>query len=61
VQGAGHSEEAEARWRQVETAWSLDLPRAGIAVEADAAQSLLHVERVRRVNLTGILGALNGY
>ncbi|HWX49174.1 MAG TPA: hypothetical protein VNZ61_14045 [Roseomonas sp.] len=61
VQGSGLAEEAEARWRLVENAWSLDLPRAGVAVQADAAQNLLFVERVRRVNLTGIKAALNGY
>ncbi|ACL55943.1 HNH endonuclease [Methylobacterium nodulans] len=53
--------EAEARWRLVETAWSLDLPRAGVAVQADPAQNMLYVERVRRVNLTGVRAALNGY
>jgi hypothetical protein len=60
-QGAGLSEEAEARWRLVETAWALDLPRAGVAVQADAVQNLLYVEKVRRVNLTGVRAALNGY
>jgi len=61
VQGVGLTDEAEARWRLVETAWALDLPRAGVAVEADIAQGLLFVERIRRVNLTGVRGALNGY
>jgi hypothetical protein len=61
VQGTGLADEAEARWRLVETAWMLDLPRAGIAVQADAAQNLLFVERVRRVDLTGVRAALNGY
>ncbi|MCI0755740.1 HNH endonuclease [Teichococcus vastitatis] len=61
LQGEALAEEAEARWRLVETAWALDLPRAGIAVRADAARDLLFVERVRRVNLTGVRAALNGY
>ena len=61
LQGAGLTDEAEARWRLVETAWSLNLPQAGIAVQADAEQNLLFVERVRRVNLTGVRAALNGY
>ena len=61
VQGAALTDEAEARWRLVETAWQLDLPRAGIAVQADVVQNVLYVERARRVNLTGVRGALNGY
>ena len=61
TQGSALGEEAEARWRQVETAWALDLPRAGVAVQADVEQGLLFVERVRRVNLTGVRPALNGY
>jgi hypothetical protein len=58
------AQEAEARWRLVETAWQLDLPRAGIAVQADAAQDLLFLEadrRIRRTGLTRVRGALNGY
>lgn len=47
VQGAGLADEAEARWRLVETAWALNLPRAGVAVRADAAAGLLFVERGR--------------
>ena len=64
MQGSGLADEAEARWRLVETAWQLDLPRVGIAVQADAAQDLLFVEadrRIRRTALTRVRGALNGY
>lgn len=61
VQGQALAQEAEARWRLVETAWALDLPRAGIAVQSDVEQDLLFVKRVRRINLTGVKGALNGY
>ena len=61
VQGSGLSAEAESRWRLVETAWQLNLPRAGVAVQADLALNLLFVERIRRVNLTGVRPALNGY
>ncbi len=64
VQGSGLAEEAEARWRLVETAWQLDLPRAGVAVQADATRDLLFVEqdrRIRRTSLTRVRGALNGY
>ena len=61
LQGPALSEETESRWRLVETAWALDLPRAGLAVQADAETNMLFVERVRRVNLTGVRAALNGY
>jgi hypothetical protein len=61
VQGDALSAEAESRWRLVETAWQLNLPRAGVAVQADLTHNLLFVERLRRVNLTGVRPALNGY
>ena len=64
LQGGGLAEEAEARWRLVETAWQLDLPRAGVGVQADAAQDLLFLKadgRIRRTSLTRVRGALNGY
>ena len=64
VQGVALTEEAEARWRLVETAWQLDLPRAGVAVQADATEDLLFLEddrRIRRTSLTRVRGALNGY
>jgi hypothetical protein len=61
LQGGGLAVEAESRWRLVETVWALDLPRAGVAVEADIGQGLLYVKRIRGVNLTGVRGALNGY
>jgi hypothetical protein len=60
-QGDALSAEAEARWRLVETAWQLNLPRAGVAVQADLTHNLLFVERLRRVNLTNVRPALNGY
>lgn len=61
LQGTSLAEEAEARWRLVEMAWSLDLPRAGVAVQVDFEQQTLFVERARRTNLTGVRAALNGY
>ena len=61
MQGEALNDEAEARWRLVETAWELNLPRAGVVVRADAAQDILFVERQRRVNLTRVKSALNGY
>ena len=46
---------------ELRSAWTLDLPRAGVAVQSDIEQGLLFVQRVRRVNLTGVRSALNGY
>jgi hypothetical protein len=60
-QGDALFAEVESRWRLVETAWQLNLSRAGVAVQADLTHNLLYVERVRRVNLTNVRPALNGY
>jgi hypothetical protein len=60
-QGGSLSAEAESRWSLVENAWHLKLPQVGIAVQADLTQNLLFVERIRRVNLTRVNPALNGY
>lgn len=45
----------------METAWQLELPRAGVAVQADATTEMLFVQRACRVDLTGVRAALNGY
>jgi hypothetical protein len=58
MQGGGLIDEAEARWRLMETAWVIELPRTGIAVQTDASQNLLFVERARLINLAGIRAAL---
>jgi hypothetical protein len=50
--------EIEARWRLVETAWSLDISRSLIGY--DEGTGLL-VPVVRRVALTSARDALNGY
>lgn len=56
VQGGSLADEAEARWRLVEAAWQLELPRAGIALQADAAQDLLFVDAAeRRIRRTSTL------
>jgi hypothetical protein len=60
-QGSSLPAEAESRWNLVENAWQLNLPQAGVAVQADLAQDLLFVKRMRRVNLTRVAPALNGY
>ena len=55
--------EAEARWRLVETAWTLKLPRQCLTVEYDDELELLVTgERFgKRVAITGCRDALNGY
>lgn len=55
--------EIEARWRLVETAWELDMPRHALAVSNDAATDILVVDRAGhdRCSVTGCRDALNGY
>ena len=55
--------EIEARWRLVETAWELRLPRSVLTVDYDASTSEILVDRRRfeRRAITGARGALNGY
>lgn len=59
----GLPQEAEARWRLVETAWNLRINPNLLEVQYDEAQSLFFVERglLRRVNITSVRDALNGY
>ena len=51
--------ETEARWRLVETAWSLDLSRTIISTDDDL--EYLYADKIRRTNLTSSRDALNGY
>lgn len=55
--------EVEARWRLVETAWKLNLPRHVLTVGYDADNDLLIVNNrtVERRAITGCRDALNGY
>jgi hypothetical protein len=55
--------EIEARWRLVETAWELNLPRHVLSVTYEPASELLVVEgsKIRRKAITGSRDALNGY
>jgi hypothetical protein len=55
--------ELEARWRLVETAWDLALPRHVLAVTYEPDGELLIVKggRARRRAITGSREALNGY
>ncbi|MFN8031862.1 MAG: HNH endonuclease domain-containing protein [Mycobacterium sp.] len=58
--GPNLAEEAEARWRLVETAWELNLPRQLLTVEFQPVTNMLVVPR-RRTDITGARAALNGY
>lgn len=57
-----HSE-IEARWRLVETAWSLRVPDGVLSIEHDAqlGRLIATTGRVRRRNVTGTADALSGY
>jgi hypothetical protein len=55
--------ETEARWRLVETAWELNLPRHVVRIAYDDNDQILHTltSQNRRVNITSSRDALNGY
>ena len=56
------AEENEARWRLVETAWSLEVPVNVVQVELDPLSERLVVQdRDRRKSITGVRDALSGY
>lgn len=56
------SAEAEARWRLVETAWSLGLPAHMLTIGYDSGREvLLTPDRTRRKVITPARDALNGY
>lgn len=63
MQVANLSQEVEARWRLVETAWSLGISRGLLAVSHDvSSETLFVVDRDRRrLNMTSSRAALNGY
>jgi hypothetical protein len=56
-------QEVEARWKLVETAWSLDVNRNLLEVQHDEKDNLLFVKDriMNRVNITSVRDALNGY
>ena len=60
-QGTSLGQEVEARWNLVEAAWSLNLGRNLISVEADNDEGVLFVNSQRRINITSSRDALNGY
>ena len=55
--------EIESRWRLVETAWELNLPKHLVSVQYEPEAQGLVVEdsRQRRRSVTGARGALSGY
>ncbi|MFC1515551.1 HNH endonuclease [Thermodesulfobacteriota bacterium] len=55
--------EVEARWRLVETAWSLNISPRLLEVKYDNDQHLLftQIDPTRRVNITSCRDSLNGY
>ena len=56
------SQEAEARWRLVETAWGMNISANLLDVNYDADQNLFYVDNnLRRKDVTSARDALNGY
>jgi hypothetical protein len=53
-------QEAEARWRLVETAWQLRVARTALAVDVEDESLVVSLDG-RRTNLTSCRDALNGY
>ncbi|MEM5014620.1 HNH endonuclease domain-containing protein [Niallia taxi] len=60
-QSLGH--EVEARWRLVETAWSLNLSPSLLEVHYDENSNIFFIEneKIRRTDVTSARDALNGY
>lgn len=63
VQFVNLEHEVEARWKLVETAWSLNINSNLLEVEYDIDQSTLFIQNniMRRVDITSVRDALNGY
>jgi 5-methylcytosine-specific restriction endonuclease McrA len=54
-------DETEARWRLVETAWDMNLPKHLVQIQHDDQGILVADNKIRRVNVTSAKSALNGY
>ncbi len=54
-------DETEARWRLVETAWDMNLPKHLVQIQHDDHGILVADNKIRRVNVTSAKSALNGY
>jgi hypothetical protein len=61
LQASSLGQEVEARWRLVETSWSLNLSRKLVAVQTDGTGQTLFVAGPRRIAVTSSRDALNGY
>lgn len=57
------NQEIEARWKLVETAWNLQINPNLLEVKFDSDKSLFFIENdfMRRVDITSVRDALNGY
>lgn len=57
------SQEAEARWKLVETAWNLNISPNLLEVQYDEDKELFFLENnlMRRINITSVRDSLNGY
>jgi len=53
--------EIEARWRLVETAWKLKISRNLLQVNYDNNNQLIYLNDSRRIDLTSVRDAINGY
>lgn len=53
--------ETEARWRLVETAWEMNLPKHLVQISYDDKGLLIADNKLRRVDVTSARSALNGY
>ncbi len=53
--------ETEARWRLVETAWEMNLPKHLVQISYDDKGLLIADNKLRRVDVTPARSALNGY
>ena len=62
-QFSNFSHEVEARWRLVETAWSLKISPYLLEVRHDLGDNILFTETdlSRRINITSSRNSLNGY
>ena len=56
-------QEAEARWRLVETAWNLQINPNLLEVQYDETKELFFIESdlMRRIDITSVRDSLNGY
>lgn len=60
-QGGSLDQEIEARWRLVETAWSLGLSRSLLPIQVSNEDGELFFNAKRRIPITSSRAALNGY